>query len=190
MKSGVSKVVAAVISGLLVAGLFVPFSFSALAWAALMPLLWALWSLQGRRAGWKGFGIGYIGGAVSCLIQFQWLGSVSWLGVVILSLYLALYWGLFGVFAAKFRPQGNGPGAVLQTAFCHGAVWAGLELLRGWLFTGFSWNPLGVAFHETRTMAQGADLLGVGGLSLMLVFFQAVLLQSFGKWREIECRWA
>jgi apolipoprotein N-acyltransferase len=184
MKGGVMKVAAAVVSGLLVAGLFVPFHFSALVWVALVPLLWALWSVRGKRAGWKGFGIGYVGGAVSCVIQFHWLETVSWLGAVLLALYLAIYWGLFGAFAAKFRPLLSRPGAVLKTAFCHGAVWAGLELLRGWLFTGFSWNPLGVAFHEMRTMAQGADLLGVGGLSLVLVFLQAVLVQSFGKWKE------
>jgi apolipoprotein N-acyltransferase len=68
--------------------------------------------------------------------------------------------------------------ASLRTAACHGAVWAGLEWLRGWLFTGFGWNGLGVAFHDTLLMAQAADLLGVAGLSLLLVFFQAVLVQA------------
>jgi apolipoprotein N-acyltransferase len=66
----------------------------------------------------------------------------------------------------------------LRTAACHGAVWAGLEWLRSWLFTGFGWNGLGVAFHETLIMAQAADLLGVAGLSLLLVFFQAVMVQA------------
>jgi apolipoprotein N-acyltransferase len=51
------------------------------------------------------------------------------------------------------------------------------------LFTGFGWNGLGVAFHETPAMAQAADLLGVAGLSLLLVFFQAVLVQA--GWRTL-----
>ena len=68
----------------------------------------------------------------------------------------------------------------LWTAFCHGAVWAGSEWLRSWLFTGFGWNVLGVAFHQTLVMAQAADLLGVTGLSLALVFFQCVLVK-FGR---------
>ncbi len=42
----------------------------------------------------------------------------------------------------------------LRIGVCHAAVWAGLEWLRGWLFTGFGWNGLGVAFHETPVMAQ------------------------------------
>jgi apolipoprotein N-acyltransferase len=56
-----------------------------------------------------------------------------------------------------------------------------LEWLRSWLFTGFGWNGLGVAFHESLVMAQAADLLGVTGLSLVLVFFQAVLVQAASR---------
>jgi apolipoprotein N-acyltransferase len=178
--SGWMRIAAAVASGLMVAGLFPPFSFSAMVWVAMVPLLWALGSVSGKRSGWKGFGLGYLGGAVSCLIQFNWLSTVSWLGAVLLPLYLAIFWGLFGAFAATWGKTGKnrGIGASLRVAFCLGAVWAGLEWLRGWLFTGFGWNPLGVAFHETRIMAQGADVLGVLGLSLLVVFFQAVLLQT------------
>ena len=127
---------------------------------------------------------------MSCLIQFNWLSTVSWLGAVLLPLYLALYWGAFGAFAATLGKPGKsgGLGANLRVAFCTGAAWAGLEWLRGWLFTGFSWNPLGVAFHESRVMAQGADIFGVLGLSLVVVFFQAVLVQTArGRFRD---RWA
>lgn len=171
------KILAAVASGLLVAGLFPPFDFSWLVWISMVPLLAALWTLEGKRRGLKGFAIGFLGGATSCLIQFNWLSTVSWLGAVILPLYLALYWGVFGWFAATWgRPVRSGPMVDLRTAFCVATVWAGLEWLRGWLFTGFSWNGLGVAFHETPLMAQGADLLGVSGLSLLLMFGQAVVV--------------
>lgn len=180
MRNGLAwmRLAAAVISGLLVAGLFPPYDFSALVWVAMVPLLWALWAVEGKRAGWKGFGIGFLGGAVSCLIQFNWVSTVSWLGAILLPLYLATYWGLFGAFAALIGRPGKkcGPAACLRVAFCHGAVWAGLEWLRGWMITGFSWNGMGMAFHETPVMAQGADLLGVAGLSLALLFFQAILV--------------
>ena len=49
------------------------------------------------------------------------------------------------------------------------------------MFTGFGWNGMGVAFRDTLVMAQSADLLGVAGLSLILVFFQAVLVQAAGR---------
>ncbi len=187
--SGGMRIVAAVASGLLVAGAFPPLNASFLVWVGLLPLLWALWSVEGKRTGWKGFGIGYLAGLVACLIQFNWVASVSWLGAILLPAYLATYWGLFGIFAAKLgNPWSGGrPAGVLTAAFCHGAVWAGCELLRGWVITGISWNVLGVAFHDVPLMAQAADLLGVVGLSLAVVFFQAVILQavSLRKWRDI-----
>ncbi len=185
------KLLAVVVSGLLVAGLFPPFRMSAAVWVALVPLLAAVWSLEGKRAVWKGFGLGWLAGIVSCLVQFKWLAIVSPLGVVVLPLYLGLFWGVFGAFAASLgnpwrnRPVEQATGSALRAAlqslrigFCHAAVWAGLEWLRGWLFTGFGWNGLGVAFHETPVMAQAADLFGLTGLAMVPVFFQTVLLQA------------
>lgn len=170
---------AAVASGLLVAGAFPPLDLSWLVWIAMMPLLGALWSIQGKRAAWKGFGIGYLAGLAACLIQFNWVASVSWLGAILLPAYLAVYWGLFGIFAVKIgNPWKAGKSRrVLTVAFSHGAVWAGCEILRGWVITGISWNVLGVTFHDVLPMAQAADLLGVVGLSMALVFFQAVVVQ-------------
>jgi apolipoprotein N-acyltransferase len=179
------RIAAAAASGLLVAFLFPPFRMTALAWVAMTPLLAALWSLDTRRAGRRGFLLGWLAGTVSCAVQFSWLAVVSPLGAALLPLYLGAYWGLFGAFAATLGnpwrdPREGWPECArsLRIAFCHGAVWAGLEWLRGWLFTGFGWNGLGVAFHETPVIAQSADLLGVAGLSMLLVFFQAVLVQA------------
>jgi apolipoprotein N-acyltransferase len=188
-RSAWMKIAAAVVSGLLVAGLFPPFHLAAMAWVALAPLLAALWSVREKRAGWHGFALGWLAGTASCWVQFRWISAVSPLGMVLLPLYLGLFWGLFGAFAAALgNPWRSAPDSVgggfcatlrsLRVAFYHGAVWAGLEWLRSWLFTGFGWNALGVAFHETLVMAQAADLLGVAGLSMVLVFFQAVLVQA------------
>ncbi|MEI6674139.1 MAG: apolipoprotein N-acyltransferase [Verrucomicrobiota bacterium] len=209
-RAGWIRLAGAISSGLLVAGLFPPFHAVGLAWVALVPLLPCLWSLDGQRRGWHGFGLAWLAGSVSSSIQFSWMAVVSPLAAVLLPLYLGLFWGLFGAFAAtlgnpwhKRAPNGKAPahhgthaphgthGVVpapvvsptpsaarlsLRTAFCHGAVWAGTEWLRSWLFTGFGWNGLGVAFHDTLVLAQAADLLGVTGLSLALVFFQSVLV--------------
>ncbi len=173
------KILAAVASGVMVALAFPAYDLSALVWVGLMPLLAALWSLDGKRVGWKGFGIGYVAGLASGLIQCQWVGSVSWLGAVALAAYLAVYWGLFGFFAAKLGNPWSGrkPAGALRIAFYTGAVWAGTELLRGWVITGFSWNVLGVAWGEILLLAQAADLLGVVGLSMVIVFIQAVVVQ-------------
>ena len=192
------QIAAAVASGLLVAGLFPPFGIGALVWLALVPMLAVLWALDGRRAGWKGFGLGWLAGTLSSLVQFHWLGIVSPLGVVLLPVYLGLFWGLFGAFAATHgnpwrhaQAAPTGRWAVmrgsLRVALCHGAVWAGLEWLRSWLFTGFGWNGLGVALGGTPVMAQAADLLGVTGLAIVPVFFQAVLVQAARRMLQPAC---
>lgn len=79
-----------------------------------------------------------------------------------------------------FRPSVE----VLQVAALAGAAWCGLEWLRGWMFTGFGWNGLGVALHENLYLIQAADLVGVTGLSFLVVFCNAVwaaTLVRFGR---------
>ena len=178
------RALAIVLSGLMVAALVPPFSYAGLAWLCLIPLLIALWTLKGKHRAKKGFLIGYLVGVISFGIQVSWLSTVSWLGPIVLASYLALFFGAFGAFAATLGNPWNrseeiseSPFRNLFTAFTHATVWAGLEWLRSWLFTGFGWNGLGIAFHETLVISQAADLLGVAGLSLMLVFFQCVLVQ-------------
>ncbi len=193
----------AVASGLLVAALFPPFAGAMLVWVCMVPLLIACWTVRGKRRGWKGFALGWLGGAVASGVQFSWISVVSPLGAVLLPMYLGLYWGAFGWFCTTWgnpwreedQPQtdrfGIGQSGAwadvaksLRIAFCTAAVWAGLELLRGWVFTGFGWNGLGVAFHQTPVIAQAADLLGVTGLSILPVFFQTVLVQTAQRMKK------
>ncbi len=154
----------------------------------MIPLLIALWSIDGRHRAKKGFLIGYLAGAISFGIQVSWLSTVSWLGPIVLAGYLSIYWGIFGAFAATIGNPWNQKKGISETparslfnAFTHAAIFAGLEVARGWMLTGFGWNGLGVAFHETLAISQAADLLGVAGLTLMLVFFQAVIVQCFRR---------
>jgi len=178
----------AIASGLMTASLVPPFNLAALAWICMLPLLGALWAAPWKRAGLMGFVIGWVAGFVSFAIQISWLATVSPLAALVLPAYLALFWGAFGAFAATWgnpwrarddsgKPTG-GAAVSLRTAFQLAVVWGGLEFLRGWLFTGFGWNGLGVAFHETLVIAQIADILGVTGLSILVVFFQSVLLHA------------
>lgn len=184
MRTILLRILAIVLSGLMVAVLVPPFNAEILAWFCLIPLLISVWSLKGKNRAKKGFLIGWLTGAISFGIQLSWLSTVSWLAPILLAAYLALFFGVFGAFAAKIGNPWNrseeiseSPLRCLFTAFTHATFWAGLEFLRGWLFTGFGWNGLGVAFHDTLVISQAADLLGVTGLSLMLVFFQCILVQ-------------
>lgn len=184
MRPTILRLLAIIATGLMVAALVPPYSFATLAWICIIPLLVALWSLEGKHRAKKGFLIGYLTGAIAFGIQVSWLSTVSWLGPIVLAGYLALYFGAFGAFAATIGNPWHRKEGVSETplrslfhAFTHATVWAGLELARGWVFTGFSWNGLGIAFHDTLVISQAADILGVAGLSLVLVFFQCVLVQ-------------
>lgn len=160
--------------------------FGIVAWFALMPLLYVLWTTGERRCKRVGFFWGYVFGAAFFLCNVSWLSTVSGLGVVILGSYLALYPALWGMAVCRWMNPWSGPAASgrwgdtlrsLGYAFAQGTLWAALELLRGWVFTGFGWNGLGVAMHDQPVMAQCADLFGVAGLSALMVFVQSVLLQ-------------
>ena len=173
---------AAIASGAGMALLFPPYSMGKLVWVVLVPLLIALWSLGEKRRKRKALLLGYLSGCAFFLPNLVWLRSVTDVGWVALSLYLAVFPAMWALFAATLgNPWRGGRKDGLFDAPLHAfacaAVWAALEWLRSWLFTGFGWNPLGVAFHETPVFAQSADLLGATGLSILPIFMQAVLVQ-------------
>ncbi|HEY6869845.1 MAG TPA: apolipoprotein N-acyltransferase, partial [Novosphingobium sp.] len=79
-----------------------------------------------------------------------WLGGVA---VVLLALYLAVYPALAAGLAwfARRRP--------LALVLAFGAAWIVGEALRGWVFTGFPWNPLAAAALGGPTRAGLAQVL-------------------------------
>ncbi len=94
---------------------------------------------------------------------------------VLLAMYLALFSGLFCLLLhrlAGLSPWLLGPAA--------GALWAGLEMLREWLFTGFPWLTMASAFGSWPVMLQTASLIGGAGLALLLVW-SAVWLGAPGR---------
>lgn len=66
------------------------------------------------------------------------------------------------------------PRAFLLAALLAAALWTSLEWIRGWIFTGFPWNALGVsqAFSPLRLLA---TLAGAYGISFFLVWINLLL---------------
>lgn len=177
-------------SGGLLALCFPPFNFGGMVWVGLVPLMVVLWTGGGeKRRWWRGFGLGWVAGLVFWAINLKWIAEVSVVGVWAMGGYLAVYFGLWGGFAAgagnPWRRKHEGdplPGLVAARrsvgyALVLAFYWCGLEWVRGWMLTGFGWNGLGVAFHETPVIAQSAELVGVIGLSFLPVFLSAILVQ-------------
>ena len=182
LKRALTPIGAGVLLGLPYA---LPISSLAMTPFGVVILLASLWSFKGPRQKWKGFGFGFLVGVIAFAIQLHWLSVVSWLGAIVLPIYLGLFFGVFGAFAASIGNPWRQPGrkSHLGITFANAAVWAFLEWLRGWLFTGFGWNVLGVAFHDTPWIAQAADLLGVCGISLLLVWAAGLLIMAEERWR-------
>lgn len=190
-----------ILGGLLLALVFPPFHQAELVWAMPMMLLAAVW-LPARTRMRRGervrkrhpFVVGWIGGLAFWTVNLKWLATVTGPAYLLLAGFLSLYFAVFAVFAAtvgnpllrKERAGSPLQEALRSLAFAalNGLLWCGLEWVRGWLFTGFGWNGLGVAFSERLVLAQGAELVGVSGLSFLPVFIGAVVVQvavRFGK---------
>jgi apolipoprotein N-acyltransferase len=119
---------------------------------------------------WFGFGHFALGlNWIATAFTFQaampaWLG---WVAVVLLSLYLAIYPAAAAGLAWRWAGSGAGSGGrrdPLGLVLILAAAWIVTEWLRAGLFTGFAWNPAGVALLPT-IVARLATLVGTYGLS-------------------------
>ncbi len=189
---GLFRTLGAAACGAVLAMSFTPFDQSWLVWGWMWVLLPLLWTAGPKKKALRGFGLAWVSGLAFWVINLKWLGSVTWPGAVALSSYLALYFAIFGGFAAtvanpwrrpyvstltipsRFREMGRSLGyAALLAGF-----WCGLEWLRGIALTGFSWNGLGVTFANNLILAQNAEYVGVTGLAFLPVFMSAVAVQT------------
>src|SRR5439155_8556140 len=66
----------------------------------------------------------------------------------------------------------------LLAASVAASAWATHEWTRGWLFSGFGWNGLGVALHAEWPMIQVAELTGVVGLSFAIAFANIIAVTT------------
>jgi apolipoprotein N-acyltransferase len=66
----------------------------------------------------------------------------------------------------------------LRLAFILAAAWTTLEWLRGWVFSGFGWNGLGVALHDNWPLIQITELTGVAGLSFVVAFANVIVITT------------
>ena len=69
------------------------------------------------------------------------------------------------------------------------AAWVALEWIRGWMFTGFGWNGLGVALHGTWPLIQIAEFTGVAGVTFLVAFCNVILTTTARRiWEETRAR--
>ena len=199
---------AAICSGLLYTSCFAPFNLTWFCWIALTPLIAAiLFSGKESRHPWlRNFALGYVTGLTFFWTALSWLTTVTILGWFVLQFYMAIYFALWAWFCGLLRPrearrqssptkwdqmltQARSTAALprspwtkstnnLLLAFLLAAAWVTQEWLRGWVFSGWGWNGLGVALHDTWPLIQIAEFTGVAGLSFMVAFANVILVTT------------
>ena len=88
--------------------------------------------------------------------------------MLLLSAYLAIYPAIAAMILARLIARA-GRSALYFAPF----VWVASEYLRGFLFGGFPWVPLGNSQVTVLPVAQVASVLGVYGLSALVAFVNA-----------------
>jgi apolipoprotein N-acyltransferase len=159
------------LSGLLLIACQPPLSLFFAAYAALIPLFFALEPGKGRR----NFLAGFIAGAVSYLGLIYWVvvamdtyGGIgipfAVLTLVLFVLYLSLFTGCFAWLVSILEEPFNVP-LVLSAP----PAWALLEYLRGVLLSGFPWSFLAHSQHNVLPLVQIVSVTGTYFLSFLLV---------------------
>jgi apolipoprotein N-acyltransferase len=177
-------------------------------WIALTPLIAAVWfsKAESRRAWLRNLLLGYVAGLTFFWVVFFWLTTVTVLGWFVLQFYMAIYFALWTWLCGLLRPRERPKRATaskwdqmliqartaaapaqspwtkstnnLLLAFLLAAAWITLEWLRGWVFSGFGWNGLGVALHDNWPLIQITELTGVAGLSFIVSFANVIVLTT------------
>ncbi|MBD3672921.1 MAG: apolipoprotein N-acyltransferase [Planctomycetaceae bacterium] len=158
------------LSTLLLWASFTPLDWGALGWVALVPLL-MLVRLEMRTEGfyrviWATSFLGWLG-----MLQWMRLGDAAmypaWFA---LAFYVSLYVPVF-VFCCRTALHRWSVPLTLAAPL----VWIGLEYFRAHLLTGFSWYYLGHTQYRWLEIIQISDLVGVYGVSALLVLSSAVI---------------
>jgi apolipoprotein N-acyltransferase len=163
-----------------------------LALAGLMQLVatapnWRRALLYGWLFGVGHFTIGNTWIATAFTYQAEMPGWLGWIAVVLLALYLAVY-PLLAALASWWLARRSLPAFVLAFAGC----WSVSEWLRGWVFTGFAWNPLGVVAvgpFARPGLASVVPWLGTYALSALVVLLAGLWLAALrhprADWRTV-----
>jgi apolipoprotein N-acyltransferase len=177
-------------SGILLILSFPKYGSGIVAWAALVPLLFALKETTVREA----FKAGFLAGLVAHVGIIYWIVHVVviygylpvYIGIgamLLLAAYLSLYTGCFALGVVFLKGRG------IRSWICAPLLWTVLEYLRSHLLTGFPWENLGYSQYLHAPLIQIADITGVYGISFAIVMVNCVLadlLAARRRWTELR----
>lgn len=157
-----------ILSGVLLA---LPFNNAKLwlfAWFAFVPLFLTLEDKSLKQT----FFLFFITGITFWSGTVYWLVNVTLTGTILLVLYLALYFAIFGVIIRPATRKSQ-PYIILFIP----AVWVLLEYIRSHFLTGFPWALLGYSQYLNLPVIQIADFTGAWGVSFLIILVNAALVE-------------
>ncbi len=189
-------------SGVLQVLIFPEPSLYFLSWIALAPLIYAILQCREQDAlltvvedgrwfapatAWQGFLLGYFSGVIWYLGSCYWVFHVmhdygnlsaplSAILLLMFSLYLGLYHGLFGLLVALIGRRRNGYS--LRALVFAPFAWVAAELARTYI-TGFPWDLLGTTQIDNIPLTRLATFTGVYGLSFEIALVNTAVAAAF-----------
>lgn len=133
---------------------------------------------------WQRFAWGSTWFACIQAIQLSWMSSIEYMGPMFLLVYallaiaLGLQFGILSWFVGSDQPL-----TVLRGLGFAG-LWVIFEWVRLGLFTGFTWNPTGIALTTSILSLQMASLFGIYGLSFWVIFVNWMAY----RWLQLRTR--
>ena len=154
------------LSSLLLILSFPKFNIEILAWFGFVPLLFAI----EKKSKAKAFLLSYLCGVIFWCGTIYWLIHVTLPGTILLILYLALYFAIFGLIVSTIDQRAATIGSLIIPS-----VWVILEYIRSHLFSGFPWALLGYSQCLNLPIIQIADITGVWGVSFLVMLVNATI---------------
>ncbi|MFH1655758.1 MAG: apolipoprotein N-acyltransferase [Candidatus Omnitrophota bacterium] len=131
-----------------------------LSWIGFLPLF----LLLEEKTPAKAFCWTYLAGFLFFTSVLYWLIHVTIPGWLVLNIYLALYFGLFGLIVSLSKKIRNP-----YLLFFIPSAWVCLEFIRGTFLTGFPWAIIGYSQYKNLFIIQIADITGAYGVSFLLI---------------------
>ena len=156
-----------------------PFDLWPLALFSIAVLYFSMRALTPKQAAMRGwfYGVGLFAAGISWVyVSIHDYGAASpALAVLLTAIFvagLALFYALLGALWARWLRHNDSP---LIDSVTFAALWVALEILRGWILTGFPWLYAGYS-QLSGPLAGLAPLGGVWLISFVLVLTSALIV--------------
>lgn len=160
------------ISSCLLWASFTPLGWGPLAWIALVPLLLLVRLERPTRRMYWGI---FFGGFLFWCPTLQWMrlgDPTMYIAWIAFAVYLAAYFPIFVALTriAVWRLK-------VPLVLAVPTIWTGLEYVRAYALTGFSWYQLGHSQFYWLELIQISDLVGAYGVSFVVAMGAAAIVE-------------